>query len=570
MPPETKEKEAPTDERSILEQLQDQRKELIDAAAVAITQRREQRTAFEARDTKEVTDEERTQFDLDEGAFGAAHDQRTAAIHALDRRIDEEELLARRAQDAQEASRGTASLEVISNPLTYERGNGFSFFRDLAAKDLPGARAQLGNSGDERIESHIKEMRVEFPKIAAESERRARAEADAAEHQITRELHGPLNIRARGLIDDPFVRSQLGITRLEEKRVNPNRLDGQGGFFVPPLWLPEFIPYLRAGRTTADLCRRMPLPEGTDSINLPKIKEPTEVAAQTQDSAPVADKDWTDEAVTANVKTAAGQSDIAIQLLEQSPYHLDEVIMEDLIADLNRFLDRQVISAPGTNTTALNAGLIKGMYPSTNWSANTVTWTEAAPLVTAFNMVMGAMISQIAASRFAVQNVHLVMHPRRWYWFGTGLDGAEGKSGRLVANRSDFGPYNVSALYGAGEEPAEGLVGSLPFGPHNVYIDANIPTKDTSGTPGAGTADIALAAKFDDAWLFEGLLRTRALSEVLSGTLEIRFQVFEYYAFLMRYGQSLAIASGTGFEPPLGALGGGSIKYTSTAYPPAV
>jgi len=332
----------------------------------------------------------------------------------------------------------------------------------------------------------------------------------------------------------------------------------------------EFVKGLRAGRITADLCRRMALPEGTDSINLPKLKELTAVRPQTADSAPVEEKDWTDEAVTANVKTLAGQSDIAIQLLEQSPYHLDEAIMEDLIADFNRQLDREVLTAPGTNTGALNAGLIKGLYPASNWKANEVNWEEAAPVGQAFNMAMAAMVSQIATTRFSVQNVHVVTNPRRWYWFGTQLDGLEGKAGRVLANRSDFGPFNIDALYGAGEDPAEGLVASLPFGPHNVYVDANIPTKDKEGVPGAGTADIALAAKFDDAWLFEGLLRTRALSEVLSGTLEIRFQVFSYYAFLMRYGQSLAIASGTGFAPPVGAGIGTTIKFTSSVYAPTI
>jgi hypothetical protein len=140
-------------------------------------------------------------------------------------------------------------------------------------------------------------------------------------------------------------------------------------------------------------------------------------------------------------------------------------------------------------------------------------------------MAMAAMVSQIASTRFSTQNVHILCHPRRWYWFGSQLDGVKGQSGRLLANRSDFGPYNISALYDAGEQPAEGLVGQLPYGPHGVYVDANVPTKDTAGVPGAGTADIAIAAKWDDSWLFEGALRTRALNEVLSGTLEVRFQV---------------------------------------------
>jgi HK97 family phage major capsid protein len=559
--------ETETEERSILEQLQERRSTLLKEMADAIEARKKERSEFEGRAAEAITDEDRSSYETAGAAYVAQRDQRKAEIAELDQRIDEEELLERRKNDAQKASIADVRVEITHEEKTYERGNGRSYYRDMAVTHLPGARAELGGESEalERLQKHAAEVRVELPKIEQRyEERHAMGEVDRAERSIRRELSGPLGIHARGIEGNPFTSSPV------EKRVNPNRLDGQGGFFVPPLWLPEFIKALRAGRPTADLCRQMPLPQGTDSINMPKIKTPTEVAAQTADSAPVAERDWTDEAVTSNVKTLAGQSDVAIQLLEQSPYHLDEVITEDLIADLNRKVDREVIAAPGTNTAALNAGLIQGLYPAKNWNANTVNWEEAAPDAKAFNMAMGAGIAQIAASRFSVQNVHVVTHPRRWYWMSTQLDGLEGKAGRPIVNAEGFGPFNLSALVDGGEEPAEGLVGQLPYGPHGVYVDANIPTKDTAGVPGAGTADVAIIGKFDDAWLFEGALRTRALSEVLSGTLEIRFQAFEYYAFLVRYGQSLAIVSGTGFAPPVGTGIGTSIKYTSSVYAPEV
>jgi len=78
------------------------------------------------------------------------------------------------------------------------------------------------------------------------------------EARAKRSAEGERSIRARG---GSF-----------EKRVNPNRTDGQGGYFVPPLWLvDEFVAYLRAGRTTANLPMQLDLPTGTDSINLPKV-----------------------------------------------------------------------------------------------------------------------------------------------------------------------------------------------------------------------------------------------------------------------------------------------------------
>jgi hypothetical protein len=38
--------------------------------------------------------------------------------------------------------------------------------------------------------------------------------------------------------------------------------------------------------------------------------------------------------------------------------------------------------------------------------------------------------------------------------------------------------------------------------------------------------------------------------EVLSGTLQVRFQAYNYVAFLARYGQSISVVQGTGLASP--------------------
>lgn len=46
-------------------------------------------------------------------------------------------------------------------------------------------------------------------------------------------------------------------------------------------------------------------------------------------------------------------------------------------------------------------------------------------------------------------------------------------------------------------------------------------------------------------------MRARVLSEVLSGTLQVRLQVYGYIAFTAeRFPQSVSIISGTGLKPP--------------------
>ena len=54
-----------------------------------------------------------------------------------------------------------------------------------------------------------------------------------------------------------------------------------------------------------------------------------------------------------------------------------------------------------------------------------------------------------------------------------------------------------------------------------------------------------------DILLFEGILRTRALSEVLSGTLQVRLQVYAYSAFIPgRQPKAISKINGTGLIAP--------------------
>lgn len=324
----------------------------------------------------------------------------------------------------------------------------------------------------------------------------------------------------------------------------------------PPLWLiDDYIPYLRPGRPTADLCRQLPLPPGTDSINIPRLTTPTLTAIQTADAAPVASRDIADTFQQANVKTIAGQEDIPIQMIEQSPGQiLDRVIMTDLMADYNQKVDIQVIQGNGSGAP-LSGGQVVGIYPSTNWSSTSLTWTNTTPYPNEFFQVLGAVASKTAYARFNLQDFAYVMHPRRWFWGATAYDGASGLSGRNLVSSGDgtFPNFNVAA-HEDNPTPYEGLAGQVPFGPR-VYIDANIPVTDNGSGALSGTYDIVVGAIWDDLWLFEGDLRTRVLSEVLSGTLELRFQVYGYLAFLQRYGVSVALAGGSGFAAPYSLSG---------------
>lgn len=450
---------------------------------------------------------------------------------------------------AAEAHQGTVT--DIVEPLTYRQDNGrgergISYYRDLAAATVTGAnfRSTDKSTSLARLIRHAQEMEVEVPKRIDAAKKRAKAQFVDAE---SRGREASRRVSGGDLTYDPFHRSEA-LAGMEQ-RVEPNRQDGYGGYFIPPLWLPEqYIPGLRAHRIAAGLCRQMDLPMGTDSINIPKLANLTAVGYQVADNAGVVSQDWTDTYVQANVKTAAGQSDVSIQLLEQSPNGItDEVITTDLMSAYNQFVDQQVIAGDGLNAGQLNQGHIQGIYPYTNWaSTNSITYTQATPRGYDFQQVLAAMASQISHTRFDAEKFAVVLHGRRWFWYTSSLDGADRPLGETMSG----GRFNIQAAIDSGLQ-AEGLVGMLPsVADAPVYIDDNIGTADTTGS-GTGQ-DYAIAALWDDCWLFEGDLRTKVYDQVLSGTLGIRFQLYNYFAFLVRYGQSLAVATGTGFAAPTG------------------
>src|SRR5208282_5336716 len=104
-------------------------------------------------------------------------------------------------------------------------------------------------------------------------------------------------------------------------------------------------------------------PEGTDSINLPKITTPTLVAAQTANNQAVVSQDIVTTSVNTGIKTLAGQEDVALQLLEMAPAGLtDRAITEDLQAAYHLNLDFNVIQGTGPNTST--AGGLLGLYPT--------------------------------------------------------------------------------------------------------------------------------------------------------------------------------------------------------------
>lgn len=369
----------------------------------------------------------------------------------------------RRSEAVSAASPALPQVEVKSEPLTYRKGGEHSYFRDLAK-----AQHQLGSdaAAGSRLQRHRQEMDV-------------------------------------------------------EARANMTRTDGQGGEFVPPLWLiDQYVPLARAGRVGADLTNKFDLPPGTDSINLPTVAGGTAAAEQTEAVA-VQNTAMTTSSVSGAVTTMAGQQIFSMQLLDQSPINFDQVVFQDMLADLAKQIDVYVLNKASIGI--LNVS-----------SISSVAYTDASPTVPEIYPKLADGIQRVATNRFLPAQA-ILMHPTRWAWFLAALD----SSNRPLVVPNPQGPNNAFA--GMNDVRAEGSVGSVLGLP--VYADANVPTNLGGGT----NQDPIIIARWDDLFLYEGALRTRVLFETDAATLQVRLQVWEYFAFIgSRYPKSISVVNGTG------------------------
>ena len=447
-------------------------------------------------EARELTDDETTSFE-----------ERVAKIQKLDAQIalleaeDVRKAAAEAASAAVPATPEGPGAIVRSEPTTYaEHNRETSYLRDLAAIQVPQAGLDA-TAAMERMARHAKEIEVE-----------ARKDATVAARW-----------REAGL----------------EARTNPNTTAGTGGEFVPPLWLVnQYVPYFRPGRVFANRIVNQPLPPGIDIINIPKIASGSSTAIQATQGSGVSSTDITTSTVSASVNTIAGQQDISLQLLEQSPIAMDGVVFQDLAADYDQRLDLQVVS--GTGSSGQHTGVL---YQG---SVNAVTVSQTAFFGTAggqFPSIVSG-VNKVETNRYAPPTA-IWVHPRRAnYWSAAAYDGNTRPLFTAAAN----GPYNAVGVNEANPVP-QGVAGTL-FG-LPVIKDANMNTTMNSTTPTGGTADAIVVLKEDDQILWEGQLKMRALPEILSGTLQIRFQVYAYSALTFgRAPNSIAIIGGTGFAAP--------------------
>jgi HK97 family phage major capsid protein len=423
---------------------------------------------------------------------------------------------------------------VRSESMTYDqyrtdmRNGGTSWFLDMAFQSAAGLDASYSGRAAEargRLAQHAKEVDIEL-RSATAAERRS---------------------------FDNFL-DRTGASY--EQRVNPNTTAGTGGEFVPPLWLvSQFAPFKRATRTFANRCVNMALPGGINVINVPKIGTGSLTAPQVE-AAGVTSRDIVTTSVSAAVRTIAGQQDISMQLLEQSPLAMDQVVFQDLTRDYDKQLDTQILV--GTNANGQHNGILSlASATVANNTVNSSSTSQVPATSTIFND-QSTTATQYRAIWNAINQVESLyfdsptaiwVHPRRANSWGAAAD----TTGRNLFIPAKYGQYNVAGL-NESVPTAQGFAGELAGLP--VFKDANMPVlsngfSGTTLTLTGGSQDPIIVADESQLWLWEGTLRLRALPEILSGTIQVRYQAYAYSALLAnRFPTAISIIAGAGVASP--------------------
>lgn len=386
------------------------------------------------------------------------------------------------------------SRDETSSELVYSPTGGHSYYRDFLARET-GRIMSPGFEG--RLTRHAEQMEII---------RRAR-EARAWDRA-----------RNGGL----------------EFRVTPDRTDGTGGYFSPPAWLNElFATANRPGRVLAGLMPKFPLPLGVSSVNVPIIGTGTLEQPATDDYA-VVDQDITDSAGTSSVVPIAGQADIALQLLEQSPQgaHADWAIFQDLSEAYDSDLETQLIIGSDGAANVVTAQLLGVLVVSNIIS---VPYTSGSPTGSGMWTPLSKVPAQVGDARDRPPECWL-MRTARWAWF----QGAEDTATR---------PFGLSTRFYLGNDdqtpdPVSGIMG------WPVFLNDAIPATlgGTGGlVQGAGTQDAIICLRPRDLILLEGDPRTLVAREPLSGSLGVRVQLHcNAAAITGRRPAGIGVLQGTG------------------------
>lgn len=303
-----------------------------------------------------------------------------------------------------------------------------------------------------------------------------------------------------------------------------------GALVVPQYLTNLFAANLHAGRPFLNAVTSLPLPDEGETINVPRGTTKTSAAAQAAQNNALSETDFDETTLAVSVRTYGGQQDVSRQSLDRGR-GIDGIIFADLAGAYSASVDSDALSADGTSGTHLGILNVSGI--------NAVTYTDATPTVAEAYPKIADALQRITANRFMNPDL-IVMHPRRWAWFMSAVDG---QNRPLVVPRANV-PENAM---GVGMISAPGFVGQIAG--VDVLVDANVPTNLGAGT----NEDRIIVTRRSDVIFMEEANAPRRFEfeQTAGGNLTVKLGLFGYSAFTAgRYPVATSVISGTGLVAP--------------------
>ncbi len=329
-----------------------------------------------------------------------------------------------------------------------------------------------------------------------------------------------------GLSDHETRNAVERLNRFRSLRADLSTTTNQGGQFDPPSGaLPGYVAEawsqgLRAAPFVSPLLTQKPLPAFGLAVSAPRFTGAGNVAAVTTDLASNTAQSLATELRSAPITEIQCFVEGSRQLFERSmPRFAEEVLAQDLAGAYASLVDAQVLTGGGSGGEV--AGFLTAPSGSTTTTSSTASFTGVATQV--------AQNGSLVSAALGYPPDYIVMHPRRWSWLLVNGAGQQ----PLINHASDD------------DDLSTGIVGTLAGRP--VYISTNIPTN-----AGAGTEDRIVQFTKNDSWLFTSPPAVRAMADVSSSTMTIRFQVYATIALLIRRPESIGICEGASLAAPSG------------------
>jgi len=304
----------------------------------------------------------------------------------------------------------------------------------------------------------------------------------------------------------------------------------------------------RAGRPFANAITRLELPDQGMSLIIPRGTAGATEAAQAAENVDVGASTEAWANLTVPVVTIAGQQDVSRQTLERGVPGLDQLVYRDLVGAYAAELDRQTLAGSGTGNQMIG-------ITTTGLSNNPIStaFTALATAQTFYSKIAGAVNSIEAAGTVVAPANLIVMHPRRWSWLLTLVDGQlrplvtpitqglqlfNGYGNDVLPGGYSGNPQNATTGVDFMGYAVKGYLQGIP-----VITDANIPT-----AVGSGPEDQVIVCNTAHMLLWEiadGMPKQLRFEQTLGNQLTVKIVAYDYAAFTSaRYVAAAAIVGG--------------------------